>query len=225
MPFRDRAEAGRRLADELAARRFERPIVLALPRGGVPIGFEVARRIDAPLEAFVARKVGAPDQPEFGIGAVGEGGTVVADRATVAALGLTDADFDRLVALARDEVRRRVQRYRDDRPLPELAGRDVVLIDDGLATGVTAEAALSDLRRRSPRSLVLAVPVCAGDTAARLGSMADEVVCVEVPLSFGGVGRWYDRFDQTTDEEVLDLLARAGADRGGDADDPTSAWT
>lgn len=210
MTFRDRADAGCRLGDLLASRELVDPIVLALPRGGLPVAFEVARRVGAPLEVFVARKVGAPRQPEYGIGAVAECGTVVHDQAALDAIGLGEAEFHELVERERDELRRRVRRYRPDRELPDLRGRDVVLVDDGLATGVTAEAAVRDVRSLEPRSVILAVPVCARDTMARLSSFADEVVCVEAPPDFRAVGRWYDRFDQTTDDEVLDLLGRAG---------------
>jgi putative phosphoribosyl transferase len=207
--FRDRPDAGRQLAQALARLELDDPVVLALPRGGVPVAFEVARTLGAPLEVFVARKVGSPAHPEFGIGAVAEGGGLVAGP-VVRAIDLSDDEFRRLAAAEQDEVARRVERYREGRPLPALGGRDVVLVDDGLATGVTAEAALRDLRPRRPRRLVLAAPVCAADTAGRLGALADGVVCVLSPDGFGAVGRWYECFDQTTDAEVLDLLARAG---------------
>jgi putative phosphoribosyl transferase len=203
-------DAGRQLADELAARDLVHPVVLGLARGGVPVALEIARRVGATLDVYVARKVGAPHHPEYGIGAVAEGGTVVHDRGALELLGLAKPDFDRLAEREADEVRRRVRRYRAGRPLPELRGRDVVVVDDGLATGVTAEAAVLDIERRSPRSVLLAVPVCARDTAARLATVADDVACLRSPADFGAVGRWYDRFEQTTDEEVLALLARAG---------------
>lgn len=213
MVFPDRTEAGRQLAELVAGRGLADPVVLALPRGGVPVGFEVARRLGAPLDVLVARKVGAPRQPELGIGAIAEGGTIVVDHAALASLGVSKAAYDELAEAQRDELERRVRRYRGDRPPVPVTGRDVVLVDDGLATGVTAEAALHDLRRRSPRSIVLAVPVCAAETAARLGNIADDVVYVEAPEPFVAVGRWYDRFDQTTDDEVVALLDRAGAAR------------
>lgn len=208
MRFRDRQEAGRRLADALAPDDLVDPIVLALPRGGVPVAFEIAARLGAPLEVFVARKVGAPGHKEFGIGAVAEGGAVVT-APTARELGLSVAHFSRLAAAEQEEVARRVDRYRDGRPLPPVEGRDVVLVDDGLATGVTAEAALVALRRTGPRRLVLAVPTCSLDTAQRLHTLADRVVCVITPSPFYAVGRWYERFDQTTDDEVADLLARS----------------
>jgi predicted phosphoribosyltransferase len=207
--FRDRAEAGRLLADELARHRLTDPIVLALPRGGVPVGYEVASRLGAPLAVFVARKIGAPGQPELGIGAIAEDNSAVVDRATARALSVSAAEFEELATREQAELERRVQRYRGGRPLPDITGRDVVLVDDGLATGVTAEAALRALRARAPRRLVLAAPVCAPETAERLKGVADEVVCLYAPPDFGAVGAWYDDFGQTSDAEVLDLLGRA----------------
>ena len=209
MRFRDRAEAGQRLARALADLDLESPVVLALPRGGVPVGLEVARLLQAPLDVLVARKIGAPGQPELGIGAIAEGGGIVMDGEAVRALGVSDALFDRLAEAARDELDRRVQRYRGGRPLPTLEGRDVVLVDDGLATGVTAEAALHALRGRRPHRVVLSVPVGAPETVARLRDLAVEVVCIEEPSPFGSVGRFYERFDQTSDDEVMGLLAES----------------
>lgn len=210
MRFRDRSDAGTRLADRLATEELHDTVVLALPRGGVPVGLEVAMRIDAPLEVFVARKIGAPGQPELGIGAIAEGGTTVLMRYLVDALRITDERLRELAALEQRELERRVSYYRGDRELPDLRGRDVVLVDDGLATGVTAEAALSALRERQPRRLVLAVPVCAVETSQRLGALAD-VICLISPPEFRAVGLWYDRFDQTTDDAVMELLDRASS--------------
>jgi putative phosphoribosyl transferase len=204
--FRDRADAGRQLADRLPP-DLEDPVVLALPRGGVPVAAPVAARLAAPLDVLVARKIGAPGHEELGIGAVAEGGPVVGSD-LIRALRVTDADFERLTARAREEVARRVDRYRGGRPLPTVRGRDVVLVDDGLATGVTAEAALLALRLAEPRRLLLAVPVGARDTARRLVPPADEVVSVLTPHDLIAVGAWYRDFRQTTDDEVLELLGR-----------------
>ncbi|HXH56534.1 phosphoribosyltransferase [Iamia sp.] len=194
----------------LVDRSFADAVVLALPRGGVPVGFEVATALRAPLDVFVVRKVGAPHQPEMGIGAVAEGGTEVVDRRLLRAVGVSDETFAELADRERVELQRRVTRYRGARPLPDVAGRDVVLVDDGLATGVTAEAALLALRAGGPRALHLAVPACAAESAERLRQIADDVVCVTTPSAFRAVGEWYDVFDQTTDDEVTELLERAG---------------
>jgi putative phosphoribosyl transferase len=212
MPFLDRIDAGRRLAQRLVTMQLHAPVILALPRGGVPVAAEIASELGAPLDVLVARKVGAPGHEEFGIGAVAEGldEVVVSDAARQ--LGLSRRDLEELQARAHREVDRRVALYRGDRPLPDLRGRDVVLVDDGLATGVTAEAGLRALRVRQPARLILAVPVCAPETAQRLRALADEVVCVEAPEQLYAVGMWYRNFSQTTDDDVLDLLARARAD-------------
>lgn len=207
--FVDRADAGRRLAELLVRHDLVDPVVLALPRGGVPVAFEVADRLDAPLDVLVSRKVGAPGHEEFGVGAVAEGGVRLADRSTLRSLRIDDDDFERLADRAVAELDRRVAAYRGARALPELTGRDVVVVDDGIATGVTAEAAVAAARRLGARRVVLAVPVCAGDTAERLGTLVDEVVCVSTPDDMRAVGQWYDRFDQTPDSEVVELLDRA----------------
>lgn len=211
MPFQDRRDAGRSLAIAVAQCVLDSPVVLALPRGGVPVGFEVASVLDAQLEVFVARKVGAPGQPELGIGAVAEGGAAVFDALAGHAVGVPRSEFDRLAAAERRELERRVRRYRSGRALPPVEGRDVVLVDDGLATGVTAEAALLALQARHPRRLVLAVPVCAAQSAQRLSRVADEVVCVRQPDPFIAVGLHYESFRPTIDEEVVHLLERATA--------------
>lgn len=209
MRFADRHAAGQALADRLEELDLDDPVVLALPRGGVPVAYEVAVRLDAPLEVVVARKLGAPGQPELGIGAVAEGGEPIFDETLVARLRLDDDAVAELVDAERAELDRRVRHYRADRPLPELAGRDVVVVDDGLATGVTARAALGALRGHGPRRLVLAVPVGAPSSVDALRPAADEVVCLHAPRAFAAVGQWYDDFTQTDDDTVVDLLSRA----------------
>lgn len=209
LPFRDRRDAGRQLALRLVPLGLEYPVVLGLARGGVPVAAEVAASLGSPLEVFVARKVGAPGHEELGIGAVAEGlvGAIISDRA--GELGISAADLQALAVPARHELERRVVLYRGDRPLPSLAQRDVVLVDDGLATGITAEAALRAVRAQGPNRLVLAVPVCSPGTSTRLSGVADDVVCNHVPARFLAVGHWYTNFAQTTDDEVLELLGRA----------------
>jgi putative phosphoribosyl transferase len=213
MRFRDRHEAGRSLAGVLvehhAGSPLADPLVLGLPRGGLPVAFEVSRGLGAPLDVFVSRKLGAPRQPELGIGAVAEGGVRVLDSDTVRMLGITQDDIDHITEREHAELERRVAHYRVGRSLPPLAGRDIVLVDDGLATGVTARAAVESLRRSGVGTIVLAVPVAAADTAARFRAGGIEVVSVAEPADFGAVGFWYDHFEQTTDDEVLDLLVRA----------------
>lgn len=212
MLFRDRADAGRRLAEELTRYRDEAPLVLALPRGGVVVGYEVARALGASLDIIVARKLGAPYQPELGIGAVAPGDVRVLDDAAIHLLGISKAQIEQTVAEERREVERRLQCYRGDRPLPYLGGRTVILVDDGLATGVTARAAIQAIRRQAPRRLVLAVPVCPPETAEALRPLVDDLVALSTPPDFHAVGLWYETFAQTTDDEVIALLERAWRD-------------
>lgn len=203
--FRDRRDAGRALAGEIAALSLDDPIVLALPRGGVPVAEEVASRLDAPLDVIVARKIGMPGQPEYAIGAVAEGSDGVVLRQRAEELGLTKERLARAVEQAMDEVRRRVDVYRGGRPLPDLTGRTAIVVDDGLATGATAEAAVLSVRALRAAEVVLAVPVGAPETVRRLGRDM-RVVCLSTPERFTAVGLWYDDFDQTTDAEVLRIL-------------------
>lgn len=207
--FEDRRDAGRRLAGRLARYADERPVVFALPRGGVPVGVEVSRSLGAPLEVVVSRKLGAPGQPEFGIGAVAPGGVRVLNERVVRDLGIEEDYLDRVSAWESAEVERRLRLFRGDRPYPDLDGRAAILVDDGLATGVTARAALSALRRLRPRRLVLAVPVCAPQTAELLRPETDDLICLLAPPDLGAVGLWYQNFDQVPDEEVIRLLEEA----------------
>lgn len=207
--FADRLDAGARLAGRLADMQWSGPVVLGLARSGVPIARSVAETLDAPLEVAVARKIGAPRHPEFGVGAVTADGPPRYDQTSLDALGLTPDDLREDCERERAEARRRLRRYRQCRDPVPLAGRDVLLVDDGLATGVTARAALGQLRAAGPRHLVFAAPVCARDSQAALRAEADadEVVCLSSPADFGAVGLWHHDFGQTSDEEVLAALA------------------
>jgi putative phosphoribosyl transferase len=208
-PFEDRADAGRRLARRLDGYRVARPVVFALPRGGVPVAYEVSRALGAPLDVVVARKLGAPDQPEFGIGAVAPGGVRFLNRDVVRRLGIPKEYLDRVTMRETAEVERRLRNFRGGLPEAVVAGRAAILVDDGLATGVTARAAVESLRRRRPRRLVLAAPVCAAQTAEILRREVDDLVCLQKPPNLGAIGFWYRNFDQTSDEEVVQLLERA----------------
>ena len=227
MPFRDRREAGRHLADALAHLRDEAPIVLALPRGGVPVAFEVAQALDAPLDVLIVRKLGVPHQPELGMGAVGEDGVRVLNPDVIRASGVTDEDIAQVEARERIAVERRARLFRGARLDVSLAGRTAIIVDDGLATGGTARAAIQVARVHGADRVVLAVPVAPPDTIDALRSDADEVVCLESPEPFWAIGAWYSDFSPTVDREVIDLLheagnARAAADRGSEAHMPAA---
>lgn len=211
--FENRSDAGRRLAARLLPYRDRDPVVLALPRGGVPVAYEVARVLRAPLDVLVVRKIGAPDDEEVGVGAVAEGDALYLSAALFDVPGATAAWLDAATRRQAAEVTRRVRAYRGDRPPLDVAGRAVVVVDDGLATGVTARAALRALRQRSPGSIVLAVPVGAVDAVAAIRAECDEVVCLATPTPFRAVALAYADFAQTSDAEVVDLLARAAAER------------
>lgn len=208
----DRRDAGRILADHLMSYRDDPDvIVLALPRGGVPTGYEVARALHAPLDVFVVRKLGVPGHEEYAMGAIASGGVTVMNPDT-AALRLATEDVEAVIERETRELARREAAYRGSRPPLDVAGRTVILVDDGLATGSTMRAAVRAIRRRDPKRVVVAVPVAARQTCEFLRQDADEVVCVFTPSPFMAVGEWYERFDQTTDEEVHALLAAASAD-------------
>jgi predicted phosphoribosyltransferase len=208
MPFLDRAHAGRALGQALAHLRGGAPVVLALPRGGVPVGLEVARALGAPLDVVVVRKLGAPGHPEFAVGAIAPGAVYV-DRSIIRQLGVPPAYLEQVTAAEARELARRELAYRAGRPPLDVAGRLVVLVDDGLATGATIRAALASLRERGPARVVLAAPVGAPETIARLRELADEVVCLETPPDFRAVSLAYDNFDPTSDAEVMRCLAAA----------------
>jgi predicted phosphoribosyltransferase len=209
--FRNRTDAGRQLAEKLAAYA-NRPdvLVLALPRGGAPVGFEVARELGAPLDVFLVRKLGVPGYEELAMGAVATGGVRVLNDEIVRGLGISEHEIDAAAARELQELARRQRLYRGDRPLPDIAGRTIILVDDGLATGATMRAAIAAVRQQQPARIVVAVPTASPDTCEALKAEADDVVCAMTPEPFLAVGHWYEDFTQTTDDEVRELLARGG---------------
>jgi putative phosphoribosyl transferase len=212
LPFADRTAAGRALARALADRRLHAPdsvVVLGLPRGGVPVAAEVARALRAPLDVFVVRKLGTPGHPELAMGAIASGGVRVLNTELLRRLGVSDDEVDQVAADELVELQRRERAYRASRPAPELTGRTVVLVDDGLATGATMRAAVTAVRAAAPQRVVVAVPVGAPESCAELAAHADDVVCLHSPPSFGAVGAYYLDFTQTSDDEVRRLLAAA----------------
>ncbi len=219
MRFRDRYDAGRRLGERLLHLRSEDPIVLGLPRGGVPVASEVARALDAPLDLIVVRKLGVPFQPELAMGAIGEGDVRVLNDGVIRGFGITERELARVENVERVELERRAGQFRGGRPMTPLTGRTVIVVDDGLATGATARAALHVARAHGARSVVLAVPVAPAATLRALASDADELVCVATPARFCAIGEWYDDFTQVSDSEVIDLLADAGPTAGRAAND------
>jgi putative phosphoribosyl transferase len=216
MPFRDRREAGRRLVERLSGLRAASPLVLGLPRGGVPVAFEVAQALGAPLDILVVRKLGVPFQPELGMGAVGEGGVRVLNADVVRQARVTEPQLAQVEARERAEVEERAARLRGGRPAIALQGRTVVIVDDGLATGGTARAAVRVARERGAERVILAVPVAPPETVAALRRDADDVVAVETPEPFFAIGGWYADFSPTSDDEVVELLARAAERDGAD---------
>lgn len=211
--FPNRCSAGRELAAALVPLSLEDPIVLALPRGGVPVGYEVAHLLGAPLDVLVVRKVGAPDQPELAIGAVGAAGVTVADEETMALVGVGQAEFQALARAEQAEVERRNRMFREGQAPLELGGRHAILVDDGLATGATMRAGVEVARRLGAAEVIVAVPVGAPEACERLATRADRVVCLFKPEAFVAVGYWYQDFTQTDDAEVLRLLRLARLER------------
>lgn len=208
--YRDRFEAGQVLANQLM-QYTNRPdvLVLALPRGGVPVGYEVAKTLHAPLDVFIVRKLGVPGHEELAMGAIATGGVRVLNEEVVHMLHIPERVIDAVTAREQQELERREQLYRDNRPPTDVQGRTIILIDDGLATGATMRAAIEALRMQHPARIVVAVPVAAPPTCVELGAEVDEILCARTPEPFFGVGYWYEDFSQTSDQEVHDLLAQA----------------
>ena len=209
MVFHDRVDAGKKLADKLSQYRSKDVVVLAIPRGGVVVGFEVAGDLGAPLSVIIPRKIGAPGNPELAIGAVTEEGDTYIDSIIVKSLGVTQSYIDEVKQLEVEEIKRRMKTYLGDRQRPELKGKTVILVDDGIATGATMKAAIRTLRRHGPAEVIVAVPVAPPETVERLKELADSVVCLETPSFFYAIGQFYREFDQVGDAEVIRLLRLA----------------
>src|SRR5438552_17276820 len=214
MRFRDRREAGRVLGERLAGLQ-GRPdlVVLGLPRGGVPVAYEVAQRLGVPLDVFVVRKLGLPGHEELAMGAIAPGGVRVLNEDVLYVIPDAQSIVEMVTAIEREELERRERNYRNDRPPPNLKGRTVILVDDGLATGATMRAAVAALRQQGAAKIIVAVPVGAASTCQDLKGVADDVVCLRSPIGFIGVGQYYADFSQTTDEEVRDLLAASPSNK------------
>lgn len=210
MLFKNRKAAGQLLAKDLAAyANCSEVLVLALPRGGVPVAFEIAKELNAPLDVFVVRKLGVPEQKELAMGAIASGGVRVLNEDIVRSHCISEADLNRVTAQEQQELERRSRLYRGERPVPTLHKRTVILVDDGLATGATMRAAVVALQQHKPTKIVITVPVAASETCKEFETKVDEVVCAATPSPFYSVGLWYEDFPQTTDEEVRDLLEKA----------------
>jgi len=217
--FRDRHEAGRLLAERLSGYRDQKPIVLALPRGGVVVGYEVARALGAPLDVVVARKLGAPWQPELAVGAIAPRGVCLLNEDVFAWLDISEYELQQIASLEASEMERRMHLFRGDRPEPMLKGKTVILVDDGIATGMTVRAAIEYIGQQEPGHLVLAVPVCAAGTAELLRSEVDDLISLKTPFELLAIGYWYEDFEQVSDEEVVELLERFRAAEGREAEE------
>jgi predicted phosphoribosyltransferase len=205
--FADRREAGREVARLLQDMQFtQEAVVLALPRGGVPVAYEIASALGATFDVMLVRKLGTPGHSELAMGAIASGGTRVINEDVVQALRIPQRDIDEVAAREQAELDRRERAYRGDRPLPSLADRTVILVDDGLATGSTMKAAVQAVKQHGPARIIVAVPVGAAETCRAIRELADDVVCARTPPDFSAVGQWYRDFSQTTDEEVMELL-------------------
>lgn len=209
MIFENRQEAGNKLAAQLLPFRKEKSVILAMPRGGVPIGYEVAQVLHAPLSTIVVRKIGLSGNEEFGIGAIAENGVKIIDETSSVVLGIDQEEINDVIELEEKELQRRVEKYRGGKKLPNLKGKTAILVDDGMATGVTARAAIESVKKLNPEKIILATPVCALDTIEGLRSKVDEVICLFSTYNFMSVGIWYKEFQQVSDDEVVDLLRKA----------------
>lgn len=208
--FKDRTDAGRRLSMELSAyKNNEDLLVLGLPRGGVPVAYEVARSLNAPLDVFIVRKLGVPGREELAFGAIASGDVLVLNDYIIKTMGISDEVIQGVVEREKNEFKRRETEYRGNRPLQNIFNKTVILVDDGLATGASMRAAIEALKLLNPGKVVIAVPTASIETCAELESIADDIICAATPHPFRGVGYWYENFSQTTDEEVKDLLKKS----------------
>jgi len=206
LPFRNRVEAGRRLAGALGQYKGKDTVVLGIPRGGVVVAKEVADALEAPLDIVISRKIGAPGEPEFALGAVTQEGDVILDRKTADSVGASREYLESEIRQKKEEVKQRMERFRGDAPYPSLKGKVVIVVDDGIATGSSVEAAVTSIRKREPREVVIAVPVAPPDTVESLKAGGNTVVCLETPSVFFAIGEFYQRFDQVEDSEVKRIL-------------------
>lgn len=204
--FKDRQEAGRKLGESLNKYQSENPIVLSIPRGGVVTGFEVAKLLKAPLDMIIVRKVGVPSQPELGMGAVAEGNIEILDKDMIKSLRIPKDLVDEVVLKEKAEIERRKNLYRYNKPIIDVKDRFVILVDDGLATGISARAAIESLKKLKPKKIIFAAPVCAKESVKSMKNLVDEVYCMLTPSGFSAVGNWYQNFDQVADEEVKEML-------------------
>ncbi|CAL7963830.1 putative phosphoribosyl transferase [Gammaproteobacteria bacterium] len=207
--LQDRKEAGRKLAEVLSNYMVEKPIILGMPRGGVVVAYEISKALKAPLDVIVTRKIGAPSQPEYAIGAIAPGDIRVFNVEAISSLGLDNTEIKAIVEYEEKEMERRIKLYRSNKPSLNLKDKVVIIVDDGVATGQTAMVAIRSVRKMQPRKIVFACGVCARDAAAMLEQEADKVICLSLPAVFYAVGQWYLDFAQTTDAEVLQLLKSA----------------
>ncbi|MBU2632787.1 phosphoribosyltransferase [Patescibacteria group bacterium] len=207
--LKDRADGGKKLSQELLKYKKDNLIILALPRGGVPIGYEIAKKLRLNLNVIVSQKLGSPENPELGIGAISENSTQVLDTHLITTLNVSKNELSNVIIKEKKELERRVCLYRNSEPLPDLTNKTILLVDDGLATGVTAEAAIKSLKKLKPKKIIFAAPVCALDTTGRLKKTIDELICITTPHNFFSVGSWYKHFPQATDQDVIRLLKKA----------------
>ncbi len=207
--FKDRLEAGEKLAEKLEDyKKTPNLVILAIPRGGVPLGEEIAKRLKAPLYVLITRKLGAPGHEEFGIGAISEGNTIVLDDKLILQLGLTKEELSAVIEKEKKELKRRIGVYRKDQSLPSLEGKTVILVDDGVARGVTALAGIKAVKKLKPKNLVFACPVCSRESMIEIGSKVDNLICLLVPVDFGSIGEFYEDFSEVTDETVVNILKK-----------------